>query len=235
MGLPLAVLIDAENIPSRLFAQVQEAVLRHGTPIVWQVHGDFHSAQRPDWVDIARQENLSIQHCFRNGKNAADISMTIAAMDLMQAGKIRGMCLVSSDSDFTALAQRLRAGGMAVHGIGESKTVEAYRKACDNFDEIGMGPATATAKAGTSAQDAARLRRLLHEIIRTYGQDGAIAATQAASYLQQRDAELAKVFVGKGRFIKSIRQHGNVDVAETGKAPVLRLRKTAAIRLVSPS
>jgi len=104
MPLPLAVLIDAENIPATLFAPLQREATRLGSPIAWQLHGDFFTWQHPGWQAVAERENIEIRHQPQAGKNSADIAMTIAAMDLMREGVVRGICLVSSDSDFAPLA-----------------------------------------------------------------------------------------------------------------------------------
>ncbi|MCR6656511.1 MAG: NYN domain-containing protein [Opitutus sp.] len=102
----MAVLIDAENISSLLFEPLREKVEAIGVPVVWQLHGDFFSWPHPGWQEGAQREGIELRHQFHSGKNAADIPTTIAAMDLLHAGKVRGFCIPSSNKDFTALARR---------------------------------------------------------------------------------------------------------------------------------
>ena len=90
MRVPLAVLIDAENISSLLFEPLKEMVEAIGAPVVWQLHGDFFSWPHPGWQEVAQREGIELRHQFHSGKNASDIAMTIAAMDLLHAGKSIG-------------------------------------------------------------------------------------------------------------------------------------------------
>lgn len=136
----LAVLIDAENIPATLFAELRDTVELLGDPIIWQVHGDL-LPWKQQWIDLAQQHGLDLRQTFSGGKNSADIAMTTAAMDILHAGKARGFCIVSSDSDFAPLARRLRADNAQVYGFGEAKTAEAFRAACNGFHVLGATPA----------------------------------------------------------------------------------------------
>jgi len=156
----LAVLIDADNTSAR-YAKVifDEIAAKFGEANVRRIYGDFSGTRLGGW-DKAIQSLAILQHQQRNnttGKNAADIALVIDAMDLLHKGKLDGFCLISSDSDFTRLAQRLREDDLKVYGFGERKTPEAFRSACnqfiyvDNLIEVGV-EATIPKKAGGAAE-----------------------------------------------------------------------------------
>ena len=131
----LAVLIDADNTSARYAQAIFEEIVKLGEANVRRIYGDFAGTRLANW-DKAIQSLAILQHQQRNnttGKNAADIALVIDAMDLMSKGNLDGVCLISSDSDFTRLAQRLREEGLTVYGFGERKTPEAFRNACSRF------------------------------------------------------------------------------------------------------
>lgn len=134
-ALSLAVLIDADNTRSLYAQAIFEEIVKLGEASVRRIYGDFSSGRLTGWNGAV--ESLAIlQHQQRSnttGKNEADIALVIDAMDLMHKGKLDGFCLVSSDSDFTRLAQRLREDGLQVYGFGERKTPETFRNACHRF------------------------------------------------------------------------------------------------------
>ena len=131
----LAVLIDADNTSARYAQAIFEEIVKLGEANVRRIYGDFSGSQLAGW-DAAIQSLAILQHQQRSntrGKNAADIALVIDGMDLLHKGRLDGVCLVSSDSDFTRLAQRLREDGLLVYGFGERKTPEAFRNACSRF------------------------------------------------------------------------------------------------------
>lgn len=131
----LAVLIDADNIPARHAEAILDELAGHGEPTVRRVYGDWSSQALSAWKDKARSLGLVMHQQSANtkGKNASDIGLVIDAMDILHAGKVEGFVLVSSDSDFTRLASRIREDGMQVIGVGEAKTPESLRKVCNRF------------------------------------------------------------------------------------------------------
>ncbi len=135
----LAVLIDAENASARHARVVFEAARRLGEATVRRIYGDFSGGRLASWN--AAIATYSIVPCHQpahvRGKNAADIALAVDAMDLMYRERLDGFALVTSDSDFTRLAQRLREGGLAVFGFGECKTPRAFRAACNGFEILG--------------------------------------------------------------------------------------------------
>ena len=131
----LAVLIDADNTSPRFAQAIFEEIVTLGEANVRRIYGDFSGSRLAGW-NKAIQSLAILQHQQRSnttGKNASDIALVIDAMDLMFKGTLDGFCLVSSDSDFTRLAQRLREEGMVVYGFGEQKAPEAFRNACNRF------------------------------------------------------------------------------------------------------
>lgn len=131
----LAVLIDADNASARIAEGLFEEIAKIGEASVRRIYGDFSSARSKAWVDILAKLAIIPQQQFAYtvGKNASDIALVIDAMDLLHSGRFDGFCLVSSDSDFTRLAARIREEGVDVFGFGEQKTPESFRQACRRF------------------------------------------------------------------------------------------------------
>lgn len=131
----LAVLIDADNIPSGYIKEMMEEIAKYGNPSVKRIYGDWTKPQVTKWKNILLENALNPiqQFGYTTGKNATDSAMIIDAMDILYSNKIDGFCIASSDSDFTKLAMRLREAGKHVIGIGEKKTPEPFIVACDRF------------------------------------------------------------------------------------------------------
>lgn len=131
----LAVLIDADNVLARHAEAILKEISTIGEPALRRVYGDWSSTQLAGWKAKARDLGLVMHQQSANtkGKNASDIGLVIDAMDILHAGKFDGFVLVSSDSDFTRLASRIREEGLEVIGIGEAKTPESLRKVCNRF------------------------------------------------------------------------------------------------------
>lgn len=131
----LAVLIDADNIPSAYVKEMMEEIAKYGKPTVKRIYGDWTKPQVTKWKNILLENALNPiqQYGYTSGKNATDSAMIIDAMDILYSNKVDGFCIASSDSDFTKLAMRLREAGMNVIGIGEKKTPEPFIVACDRF------------------------------------------------------------------------------------------------------
>ncbi|MDB5542332.1 MAG: hypothetical protein JWQ89_4059 [Devosia sp.] len=131
----LAVLIDADNASFKIADGLFEEIAKLGSATVRRIYGNFKSDQMNGWIEVLAQHAIAPQQHFANttGKNASDIALVIDAMDLLHSGKLDGFCLVSSDSDFTRLAGRLREEGMEVYGFGEQKTPPSFRHACSRF------------------------------------------------------------------------------------------------------
>jgi len=131
----LAVLIDADNTSARIADGLFEEIAKIGEASVRRIYGDFSSQRMKGWNDILLSHAIvpQQQFAYTTGKNASDITLVIDAMDLLHSGRFDGFCLVSSDSDFTRLASRIREQGVDVYGFGEKKTPESFRQACRRF------------------------------------------------------------------------------------------------------
>ena len=131
----LAVLIDADNVPAGYAEAIFEEIAALGEASVRRIYGDWSAARLGGWAKKVAALGLVADQQFSNtkGKNASDIGLVIAAMDFLHSGLFDGFVLVSSDSDFTRLAARVREQGLDVYGIGEKKTPEAFRMACKRF------------------------------------------------------------------------------------------------------
>lgn len=135
MSLNLAVLIDGDNIPSAPVKEMMEEIAKYGNPTIKRIYGDWTKPNLGKWKNLLLENAITPiqQYGYTTGKNATDSAMIIDAMDILYSEKVNGFCLVSSDSDFTRLATRLREAGMQVIGIGERKTPNPFIVACDKF------------------------------------------------------------------------------------------------------
>jgi uncharacterized LabA/DUF88 family protein len=131
----LAVLIDAENAIARLIEPLLNEVAKYGTANVKRIYGDWTTPNLSSWKSSLNKFAIQPIQQFRytSGKNASDSALIIDAMDLLHSGNVDGFCIVSSDSDFTRLASRIRESGLRVYGFGEKKTPEPFVRACDRF------------------------------------------------------------------------------------------------------
>ena len=131
----LAVLIDGDNITSAYVTEMMGEIAKYGNPTIKRIYGDWTSPHLSKWKTPLLENAITPiqQYAYTSGKNATDSAMIIDAMDILYRGKVDGFCLVSSDSDFTKLATRLREAGMQVIGIGEKKTPNPFIVACDKF------------------------------------------------------------------------------------------------------
>src|SRR5947199_10818502 len=130
-----AILIGADNTSPKIVAGLFEEIAKFGEASSRRIYGDFSSPRSKGWADVLQKYAIDPyqQFAYTTGKNASDIALVIDAMDLLHSGRFDGFCLVSSDSDFTRLASRLREQGADVYGFGEQKTPESFRQACRRF------------------------------------------------------------------------------------------------------
>ncbi|WP_298239411.1 NYN domain-containing protein [uncultured Algibacter sp.] len=131
----IAVLIDGDNIPSKYISEMMEEIAKYGTPTIKRIYGDWTKPHLSKWKNVLLENAITPiqQYGYTTGKNATDSAMIIDAMDILYSEKVNGFCLVSSDSDFTKLATRLREAAMVVYGMGEKKTPNPFIVACDKF------------------------------------------------------------------------------------------------------
>lgn len=133
-----ALLIDADNVSAKYIKPILDELSKYGNVTYKRIYGDWTSTYNSSWKEVLLQNSITPiqQFSYTHGKNATDSAMIIDAMDMLYTSELEGFCLVSSDSDFTKLASRLRESGRMVIGMGESKTPAPFRKACDIFTEL---------------------------------------------------------------------------------------------------
>ncbi|MDZ7711280.1 MAG: NYN domain-containing protein [Roseovarius sp.] len=175
----LAVLIDADNVPAKYADAILNEVTSYGEPGLRRVYGDWSSQQLSGWTKTAQNLGL-VQHqqtANTKGKNASDIGLVIDAMDILHAGHFDGFVLVSSDSDFTRLASRIREQGLTVIGIGEAKAPDALKNACNRFvaieniyEDVTDAPRSAP-KAKLDSRHIADARRLIFDAMEKIDSD----------------------------------------------------------------
>lgn len=148
--LRLAVLIDADNVPYNNIKGMMEEIAKYGNPTIKRIYGDWTKPTVSGWKNVLLENAITPiqQYSYTQGKNATDSAMTIDAMDILYTDRVGGFVIVSSDSDFTRLATRLREAGKKVFGIGEQKTPEPFRVACDKFIYIEIIEPIGTRKSG---------------------------------------------------------------------------------------
>lgn len=167
----LAVLIDADNASAKIADGLFEEIAKIGEASVRRIYGDFSSKRSKAWADVLSEHAIipQQQFAYTTGKNASDITLVIDAMDLLHSGRFDGFCLVSSDSDFTRLAARIREEGVDVFGFGEQKTPESFRQACRRFIYTeNLLPEAQTANARPTAKPLrglAHAKRILNKVV----------------------------------------------------------------------
>ena len=131
----IAVLIDADNVSDKYVKAILDEIANHGTPTYKRIYGDWTKPQLASWKSVLLANSITPiqQYSYTTGKNATDAALIIDAMDILYSCNVEGFCIVSSDSDFTRLAARLRESGMYVIGMGEKKTPTAFISACEIF------------------------------------------------------------------------------------------------------
>lgn len=131
----LAVLIDADNVPYANVKEMLEEISKNGTPTIKRIYADWTKPTVSGWKHVLLENAITPiqQYSYTIGKNSSDSALIIDAMDILYSGKVDGFCIVSSDSDFTRLATRLREAGMKVLGFGEKKTPQPFISSCDKF------------------------------------------------------------------------------------------------------
>lgn len=166
MDINFAVLIDGDNIPSAYVKEMMEEIAKYGNPTIKRIYGDWTNPRLNKWKTVLLENAITPiqQYGYTSGKNATDSAMIIDAMDILYSGKVNGFCLVSSDSDFTRLATRLREAGMQVFGIGEKKTPDPFIVACDKFIYIEILKSQSVEDTSGASQTEAKTRSSIDKI-----------------------------------------------------------------------
>ncbi|MBT8299518.1 MAG: NYN domain-containing protein [Maribacter sp.] len=200
MDINFAVLIDGDNIPSAYVKEMMEEIAKYGNPTIKRIYGDWTNPRLNKWKTVLLENAITPiqQYGYTSGKNATDSAMIIDAMDILYSGKVNGFCLVSSDSDFTRLATRLREAGMQVFGIGEKKTPDPFIVACDKFiyieilkgqseeDSSGAPESTARTKNSIDKITPKEIRFISATIADVADEDGWAFLGDVGSLLQKR-------------------------------------------------
>lgn len=234
--LRLAVLIDADNIPYSHVKPMMEEVAKYGTPTFKRIYGDWTKPNLAGWKAVLLDNAVTPvqQYSYTSGKNATDAAMIIDAMDILYSGRVDGFCLVSSDSDFTRLATRLREAGMKVYGLGEKKTPGAFRAACDKFIYLeilkhGHKPETAEgvkakkgAAKGLNKPERSLLQLLSGSINDLADEDGWAFLGELGNLLLKKQPDFDPRNYGFSKLVQLIKSFAQfeIDERDTGKKNV---------------
>lgn len=180
----LAVLIDADNAMASVIDQLLKEITKYGTPTVKRAYGDWTTNRLRSWKDVLHRHAIQPeqQFSYTRGKNATDSALIIDAMDLLYSKNFTGFCLVSSDSDFTRLATRIRQDGLIVYGFGERKTPEPFVAACDKFvylEVLKEEPAAKTSHPKPTGEKSVDVNAIVMEAIDAVARDDGWATLSA--------------------------------------------------------
>lgn len=250
MELKLAVLIDGDNIPSAHVKEMMEEIAKYGNPTIKRVYGDWTKPNLSRWKNILLENAITPvqQYAYTTGKNATDSAMIIDAMDILYSQRVNGFCLVSSDSDFTRLATRLREAGMLVIGIGEKKTPGPFIVACDKFiyveilknqsevDESGSGESKVSEKSTVDRITQKDIRLISATISDLADEDGWAFLGDVGSLLQKKQPNFDSRNYGFPKLTPLIKSITNFEIDEREnqnsrvKLVYVRIRKRKNIR-----
>ena len=206
---PVAFLVDGDNASTELLPEMLAEASKYGSVLVRRVYGDWTSPQMNRWKKVLQDYGLVPVQQFANvsGKNATDSAMIIDAMDILHSKLVRGFCLVSSDSDYTRLATRIREAGLFVMGIGEPKTPQAFRNACHVFvstDNLRRGAPVAKPSLEPATRDTAR-EILLRAFDKVEKDDGLATLADLGQVLGRLDPSFDPRTYGEPRLVDLVR------------------------------
>ena len=213
----LAVLIDADNATASVAKELLEEVAKYGTATVKRAYGDWTTQNLVGWKEHLHRHAIQPiqQFAYTSGKNSTDSAFIIDAMDLLYAGAVEGFCLVSSDSDFTRLATRLREAGKVVYGLGERKTPDAFIAACDKFIFFEVLRKPSASAVPVQVSDVPDLRELLvHAIRQATRDDGWASLSAVGSFAAKNNVSFDPRNYGFTKLSELVRKQGFVEVKE---------------------
>ena len=222
----LAVLIDADNTSPKHAGAVLEEIARYGLPTVKRAYGDWTTQNLVGWKSRLTQHAIQPiqQFAYTTGKNSTDSALIIDAMDLLYAGNLDGFAIVSSDSDFTRLATRLRESGMTVYGLGLRKTPASLVAACDRFIFLELledGPAEDTPDTDDAPAPKPDLRKILTTAIQsTSHEDGWASLSAVGSYISANTPSFDSREFGAPKLVELVRAQSYVEVDRPASGPV---------------
>jgi hypothetical protein len=218
----LAVLVDADNTGASFASALLDEVAKYGNPTIKRAYGDWTTQNLVGWKgELLRHAIEPVQQfAYTTGKNSTDSALIIDAMDLLYAGNLEGFVIVSSDSDFTRLATRLRESGVTVYGLGRRSTPEPFVAACDRFIYLELLGSQEDEKPKQTT-NVPRLKRLLTTAIRgTSRDDGWSTLSDVGSYLNKSDAAFDPRTYGHSKLGELVRAAPYVEVRdESGGGP----------------
>ncbi|HVY52452.1 MAG TPA: NYN domain-containing protein [Devosia sp.] len=226
----LAVLIDADNTSAQIVDGLFEKIASLGEASVRRIYGDFTSTRSKSWAAVLAKYAIIPQQQFANttGKNASDITLVIDAMDLLHSKRFDGFCLVSSDSDFTRLAFRIREEGVDVFGFGEQKTPESFRQACRRFiytENLLPRPASEGGRTSRPLEPIANADRTLKRVISEIDSEGGwIALGQLGTRLADFAPDFDPRTYGFKKLSDLVRSVPSLELATEGSGLRVRLQ-----------
>jgi uncharacterized LabA/DUF88 family protein len=233
----LAVLIDADNASAKIADGLFEEIAKIGEASVRRIYGDFSNARSRGWADILSKHAIipQQQFAYTTGKNASDITLVIDAMDLLHSGRFDGFCLVSSDSDFTRLAARIREQGIDVFGFGEQKTPESFRQACRRFvytENLLPAPANTqgAASRSTSLQPLDAATPIIKKVItQMESEDGWVTLGEVGRQLANLASDFDPRTFGFRKLSDLVRKTNSFEIDEqNGRSMRIRVKAAAA-------
>ena len=247
-----AVLIDADNVSPKYIKYILDEVSDQGVATYKRIYGDWTDISKKSWKEQLLRYSINPiqQYSNTNGKNSTDSAMIIDAMDILYSGNVEGFCLVSSDSDFTKLAQRLRESGMFVLGMGEQKTPSSFRVACDAFkilevisqNEDDISPAItavseSSARYGVSQDEApsitskAEIERTVSRVLTENNDHGKnTTLSEIGSILQKKFSEFDVRNYGYSKLSTFLESMNDIEVLKTGHNYLVKERQNTVSR-----
>lgn len=228
--LRLAVLIDSENISTKYMKCIFDEISNYGITTYKRAYGDWTSSRLGGWKEIFLKYAITPiqQYSYTQGKNSTDSAMIIDAMDILYSGKVDGFCILSSDSDFTRLAGRLREAGMLVIGMGEKKTVEAFRTACSVFKYLEVLMADGEEDEGDEGLSIQEIEESVRKIITdNNAMDRDTTVGEIGSKLSNRHADFDVRNYGYSKLSKFLESLSGIDISFDGTSVVATLAEAS--------
>ena len=253
----LAVLIDADNVPYSMVTEMFEEISKNGTPTIKRIYADWTTPTVVGWKKVLLENAITPiqQYSYTSGKNSSDSALIIDAMDILYSGKVTGFCIVSSDSDFTRLATRLREAGMIVIGFGEKKTPKPFISACDKFiyleilkistQEVQDTPKT-VAKPKPKAEplskvDAETIKLITESVNDLADESGWAFLGSLGNFISKKKPDFDPRNYGFPKLLPLIKNINKfeIDERETGNSRIrhifLRIKQAPTTRVVKPA
>jgi hypothetical protein len=235
--LRLAVLIDADNVPYAYIKEMMEEIAKNGNPTIKRIYADWTKPTLTGWKNVLLENAITPiqQYSYTVGKNSSDSALIIDAMDILYSGRVDGFCIVSSDSDFTRLATRLREAGMKVIGFGEKKTPQPFITACDKFlyieilkpEKPSVKQSSRQSKSKTSTSSLTKVdknldRLLVDSVSDLADESGWTFLGELGNFILKKKADFDPRNYGFPKLLPLIRSTGKfiIDERETGNSNI---------------